>query len=366
LLNNKKAPLSPTVEAAVVRLLAVLNDPRIGAAMWARIVPPASHDVRMAALNSLGKWLKSPSKDQLKRLFQCAGDADFAVAAPALTLLEHVPAAAKSTADWLTLLKTGDLAARRAALGHVGELDRAEVAAALLGQLDHPDRGLRDAALARLARLKAGREALTKALLAEKAVDRAWSLARVQAPFVASYPAKWSEPIFAAACKHLEADDRRADPLMFLLREVDAHGLRDRLTERAVNLRKKKDYAKALLYLKLLARDPALGFDARLELAGCGLKLSNKDLGHEARSSDPCLGQFAHLAQADEPGLLKQLDKAKWIEPDEIYYVGFHFAEHDPRWRKLGGDLLRLVVQRSPKSKIGAAAKSKLKSAGLD
>jgi hypothetical protein len=49
-----------------------------------------------------------------------------------------------------------------------------------------------------------------------------------------------------------------------------------------------------------------------------------------------------------------------------VYYVGFHFAEHDPRWRKLGGDLLRLVIKRSPRGKIAAAAKSKLKSAGLE
>jgi hypothetical protein len=81
---------------------------------------------------------------------------------------------------------------------------------------------------------------------------------------------------------------------------------------------------------------------------------------------DPCLGQFAHLAQADEPALIKHLGKAKWIDAEELYYVGFHFAEHDPRWRKLGADVLRLVIERSPRSKIAAAAKSKLKSTGLD
>jgi hypothetical protein len=283
-----------------------------------------------------------------------------------MMLLEHTPAAAKEANEWLRLLHAPDISVRRLAMEKVGDRDTNDVAQGLLAQLDHPDRGLRDAALARLTRLKAGRELMTKALLAEKAADRAWSLARVQAPFVASYPKSWSGPIFAAACKLLEADDRRSDPLIFLLREVDAAGLRDRFFERAVTLRKKKSYAPALQYLKLLARDPSMGFDARFELACCGLKLSSHDLGHEARANDPCLGQFAHLAQADEPGLLKQLDKAKWIDPEELYYVGFHFAEHDPRWRKLGGDLLRLVVKRSPRGKVAAAAKSKLKSAGLD
>jgi HEAT repeat protein len=366
LVNNKKNPLTPVIESAVVRLLASLDDPRIGAAMWNRISPPTSTDVRATALQALGKWAKSPAKDQLKKLFACAGESNFKITIPAMMLLENSPAAAKEPSEWLKLLQAPDISVRRLAMERVGDRGSKDVAVGLLAQLDHPDRGLRDAALARLTKLKAGRELMTKALLAEQSNERAWSLARVQAPFVASYPKSWRGPIFAAACKYLEADDRRADPLIFLLREVDAAGLREQFFERAIDLRKKKKYPQALQYLRLLARDPAMGFDARFELAGVGLKLSNHDLGHEYRANDPCLGQFAHLAQADEPGLLKQLEKAKWIEPEEVYYVGFHFAEHDPRWRKLGGDLLRLVIKRSPRGKIAAAAKSKLKSAGLD
>lgn len=366
LANNRKSPLGPVVEGAVVRLLAALDDPRIANVLWDRTMPPTSTDVRAIALQALGKWMKSPSKDQLKKLFACARESNFKITIPALMLLEHSPAAARDSAEWLTLLQSQDLSGRRLAIERLADRDTKEVAAALLAQLDHPDRELRDTALARLTRLQTGREALTKALLSETAVDRAWSLARVQAPYVTTYPKAWRQTAFAAACKFLEADDRRADPLLFLLREIDAPALREQLTERAVALRKKKKYAAGLQYLKLLARDPALGFDARFELAGCGLKLSNHDLGHEARANDPCLGQFAHLAQADEPALLKQLDKAKWIEADELYYVGFHFAEHDPRWRKLGGDILRLVIKRSPRGKVAAAAKSKLKSTGQD
>src|SRR5204862_8016925 len=69
LVNNKKAPLTPLVESALVRLLATLDDPRIGAAMWDRLVPPTNVEVRATALQALGKWIKSPSKDQLKKLF---------------------------------------------------------------------------------------------------------------------------------------------------------------------------------------------------------------------------------------------------------------------------------------------------------
>src|SRR5207302_1484874 len=101
--------------------------------------------------------------------------------------------------------------------------------------------------------------------------------------------------LFTRACRDLEEADRRADALLFLLREVNPRELRDQLEERAVALRKKKRYATALIYLRLLARDPACGESIRQELAACGLKLSTKDVAAEARASDTCLQQFAIL-----------------------------------------------------------------------
>src|SRR5438034_1333822 len=80
----------------------------------------------------------------------------------------------------------------------------------------------------------------------------AWPLAKAQASFVKGYPADWRDTVFAQVCAHLEAVDRRAEPLLFLLREADPTELRDRLEKRALTLRKKEDYANALLYLRLL------------------------------------------------------------------------------------------------------------------
>ena len=42
LIDNKKEPLSPHSESAVLRLLAALDDPRTEAVLWERIVPPSS------------------------------------------------------------------------------------------------------------------------------------------------------------------------------------------------------------------------------------------------------------------------------------------------------------------------------------
>jgi hypothetical protein len=317
-------------------------------------------------LQALGKWAAAPTKDRLQRLFTCAADTDFRVAAPALLLLQRLPADAKSAPQWLTLLHAPDVAVRQLALSKVGDRDTADVAAALLDQLSHPDRALRDAALARLTALKQGREAITSALLGAENPDRAWTLARAQAPYVKGYPGAWRDEVFEQACDYLSSGDRRADALLFLLREADATDLRDRLEQKAVALRKKKDYPDALHYLRLLARDPALGFATRLELAACGLKVSGKDLAHEVRAADPCLGQFANLIQQDDEALARELGKMKWLDAEDLYYLGFHFAEHEGRAKKFAGELLRLVVKRSARSKLGQAAKSKLRGAALE
>ena len=190
-------------------------------------------------------------------------------------------------------------------------------------------------------------------------------LAKAQASFVKEYSADWRETIFTQVCKHLEANDRRVEPLLFLLREADPNELRDWLERRALTLRKKEDYANALLYLRLLTRDPACGLPVRFELAACELKRSSKELAAESRAADPAIQQFLNLAQHYEADLFGHLEKARWLEPEDLYYLGFHLAEQTGRLQALGGKVLHLVIERSPKSKLAQAAKSKLKREGL-
>jgi hypothetical protein len=365
ILDDSKSPLPPHAEIAVVRLLVALGDPRAEEALWGRVLSPHPHAVRAAALQALAQWVKSPSKEQLKKVFACAADPDFRVVAPALYFLKSQTPNPKALGDWLSLLQARDVAARVLALEKLADVDTAAVADAVAEQLGHPDRNLREKALALLTRHAHGRTALTRALLDAEQADQAWALARGQAPFLKAGPSDWRDKVFARACEYVEADDRRADPLLFLLRETDAHDLRDRLEQRAEHWRKKKDYAAAQHYLRLLTRDPACAFPVRLALAACTLKLSSKELTAEDRNADPALHQFASLLQHHGPDLFGGLEKLKWLDPEDLFYVGFHFAEHEGGEKKFAGEVLRLVVQRAPKSKTAQAAKRKLKSAGL-
>ena len=119
-------------------------------------------------------------------------------------------------------------------------------------------------------------------------------------------------------------------------------------------------------YLRWLARDPACTLPLRLELAACGLKVSGHELTTEARASDPSLAQFIALCQHFDVGeLFERLQSIRWLAPEDLHYLGFHLAEYEGRPRKFAGQVLQLVVKRSPRSKLAQAAKSKLRVTGF-
>ena len=135
--------------------------------------------------------------------------------------------------------------------------------------------------------------------------------------------------------------------------------------KKALALRKKKNYNTALIYLRLLVRDPGCGEAIRFELAACGLRLSEHTHAVESRTADPCLDQFARLVHGHEIDPAERLKQAKWVQPEDLFYLGFHFVEGDKLEREFGAKALRLLLKRSPRSKIARDARSKLRSAGL-
>ena len=191
-------------------------------------------------------------------------------------------------------------------------------------------------------------------------------LARAQAPFAVDFAAKLRSQLLAQACRWLDDSDRRAEPLFFLLREGDARQVRDWTEERGIALRKKKKYAGALAYFRLLTRDPACGEVVRFEATGCALKLSNHDLAADARNADPALHQFGALLHRHETEPIRMVEKAKWLDADDLLYLGFHFAEGARAEKEFGSQVLKLIIKRSPRSKQARDARSKLRSQGLE
>ncbi|MBI2808773.1 MAG: HEAT repeat domain-containing protein [Planctomycetes bacterium] len=361
-LNAKKIP--PKSEAALLRVLSGLHEAKADEIFWVRILPPYSHDVRAAALHALGGAEPTTAK-RLAAVLTCAGETDFQIVAAALMMLKKIPVNAKNAKPWIRLLDAPDVATRRFAVEKLHGIENAEVAQAMLAQLRHPDRGLREEAGNALLGYGAGRAALLDGLFAAEDADRAWYFARGMAPAARDLTAAQRARLFAQAAKYHDADDRRAAALLFLLREVDHDWLRDQLEVTALDLRKKKKYAEALGYYRLLAQDPACSEETRFDLAATGLKESARDLSPDQRAKDPPLHHFTRLLQNPAFDLIGHIAKAKWLDVEDLFYVGFHYAEQTHHARDFGKAVLELVVKRLPKSEIGKQAKRKLKSAGL-
>jgi HEAT repeat protein len=363
---RKGEKLAATTEAALLRVLAGLHDARGERIFWARLDAAYPDPVRAAALQALGGKSLSVKKDQLTLLLGCATGANFSVAAPALLLLKPLESTPQTLAAWVSLFESPDPSARRFAIEKLGNNQAPLVIDALRHQLRHADPQLREMALRCLAGSAEGKEALVQQLFEAVSPEETWSLARALTPFFRAADSATRKRLLAEAGVRLESGDRRADPLIFVLRETDAKSLRDELETRAMAFRKKKDYARALVYLKLLTRDPGCGEEIRFEMAACALKQSERNLAADHRASDPCLQQFARLAHNHEQPPIERIRAAKWLTPEDHFYLGFHFVESSDRQeRELGSALLDLVQERSPKSKLAKDAKTKQRAAGL-
>lgn len=364
LLANKKKPLTNISATAVLRLLAALDDPRIGKILWDRLRGGASIEQRAAVLQALRKWCTAPTREQLNKLLVCACDGDFRVAAPALMLLQGV-APDMVTDDWLSLFNAVDTAVQRFAIERLGARDTPAVAAALVELLSSTDAGVHDAAVNRLGTHKHGRKALQQAIEKADNVDAAWRLARAIAGWASELPTAARNRLLDLACRHLEKGDRLQEPLLFVLRKAGTALVDDALRQRADSLRQKKKYETALVFLRHLLRDPACAVEIRLEAMGCSLRLSSKDLAGDNRSTDFALQQLARLAPNYEAECLEFLQKARWLTPEDLFFVGFHFAEQNGALRNFGGKVLKLVLKKAGKSKIARDARAKILSSGL-
>jgi hypothetical protein len=363
--GNRKR-LSVTSEAAMLRVLAALQDAKTQEVFWARLDPGRPPAIRAASLQALGALPPPPiNETKLKKLLDCAVADDFQIVAPALLILKNVPGKKAQVKSWLRLLEAPDVATRRFAVLKLTEIDTAEVARALLPQLRHPDLALRKETLAALQGSPHGRQALLEGLLSEETTDEAWPLARALAPTASELPAAQRTRLWTEACKHHDRDDRRDEPLWFLLRQANPGWTRDQIEQRALDLRKKKKYAESLSYWRLLTRDPSCSEDLRFEQAATGLKVSDHDTTALTRQGNPFLSQFARLLQDAGFDLPGHVSGAKWLDVEDLYYLGFHFAGEKGSARKFGQQVLELVVKKSPRSELGKSAKRKLKAEGL-
>jgi len=283
------------------------------------------------------------------------------VVRPALGALHGCPVPAAHEKTLIKLLDAPHPAARQLAIRKLGELGTPAAGKALVRVLSTGDNVARTAAREAVGRLGKVAPLLVDALLETDTAEAARTLASTLRPRASELGPADRTRLAEGALDALLGALPRADALAELARHTSGSVLCETATDRAKKLKKKGDTKAAIALLRTVAELPGFDDASRYELAVMGLSGASGPMVRVARSTDPVLSPFHALLKSGFPVTTK-LAKEKGLGDEELFFLGFAFAEsHDESEKELGCDVLRIVADRSPRSKLGKSAKNKIR-----
>jgi hypothetical protein len=196
---------------------------------------------------------------------------------------------------------------------------------------------------------------LARAILESPDADRAWMLRGVLRASATKTPAAVRKQLLETAMKRLASGEGHWEALLFAVRDADARAPAEALRGLAQKLRK-TDPAKSVSVLRVLCQGEGATEEDRYALAVGELARSSRDTRPAARASNEALRLFGTLIDRGTD-VAAMLRKDRSLDLEDLYFLGFHFAEED---LPLGEELLRLIVEKGGRAKIAKMAKSKL------
>jgi HEAT repeat protein len=353
-----------TALISAIRLLGQLGRPQARKWLFGFVAADHHHSVRFHALVALLHCLRGQElhKGELARLLPLLEEAEFSdTVRLTLELLESHPLPEEYQPVLSRLLASPHMAVQKFALRKMGEFDSPAVVRTLVQELGDPDYARRDAAARSLRKIPVARTALSKEFLACDDPSKAWAIAEI----LPTYEGKWRRDTLDGIWERLqaatEAEDRIQGAYLHFLKTVDADYVYARLAGRGSQLKKTKKYKEAIRFLSPLKEFPAFSAEDKFVLAIAQLKLHTHEVVPTARRHDPALDLLVDLYRSSAFPLLEALRKEKGLEPQDLFYLGFSFAEGSAEERALGEAILGFLADRYPRTKIGKSAKNKLK-----
>ncbi|MBM4376188.1 MAG: HEAT repeat domain-containing protein [Deltaproteobacteria bacterium] len=355
--KKKPAEQSPAALKAALKMLGYLEDARAAELLLDFTGPKFAASIRQEALIALRFTFKTerPEAKIVNALVAAASDADRALAQAALITLAGIPLPARAAERLEPLLAHPDLERARFVIDMLAHRQTEEATLQLvevLGSLE-----LRRAELA--ARALVGRKEaahpLTDLLLATRDVARARLVARVMDGLVGELKPASHRKLLETSMTRLEASDMTWQPLFEVAHLADPIAAGNAMRELHAKVAKRKPDL-ALDVLRQLCRTDQATREDRFALAVKLLAASPQDTSPGSRNADESLGILSRLLRErfDVAGALLA---SKTLELEPLYYAGFHFVEEG---HPTGEDLLRAVVERAGRKKLGTMAKNKL------
>lgn len=349
---------------SALRLLGMLGRPQARKWVIDFVSAEHHHTIRFHALVALLHCLRGQDlhKNEYARLLPLLEETEFSdTVRLTLDLLDAHELPEEYQPALSGMLESPHVAVQKFALRKMGEFDSPVAVRTLVQQLDDPDTARRDAAARSLRKIPAARNALAKEFLACKDPSKAWVIAEI----LPVYEGKWRRDILGEVWERLEAaiegEDRIQGAYLYFLKNVDTEYAYGQLTARGVQLKKTKKYKEASRFLSLLKEFPTFAAEEKFALAIAQLKLHPHEVTSVMARHDPALDLLMDLSRSSAFPVLDALKKEKALEPEDLFYVGFRFAEGLSEARTLGEDILELLAERYPRTKVGKSAKNKLK-----
>ncbi len=364
---------SPTAIAAAIKILGYLEDhdalPTLLAYATSKDAPPLVKQEALIAMRfALGD--DKGSAKVINALVDAAESTDRSLAHTALHTLGSLEVPATAMARFEKLLAHPDIERARFAAAYLaGQKSSAALTALIKVVTTSPERRRSELVAELLSTREDAVGAVADALLETKDPDRAWMLRKIIAPMAKKLAPKMRKVLLETGIKRLEKGDRNWEPMLDLVQAADSEAHAEALRALAAKLRRGGNDDKAATVLGLLVRSDKATDADRFGLAVIELKKSKKDTRPAIRNGDGALHRLSGLL-ARGFDVASSLKKERSLELEDLYYVGFHFAEVGTgagpasgvggRAGDTGDDLLRHVVDKGGRTKIGKAAKNKL------
>lgn len=355
---KKAPPPSPIPMATAVKILGYLEDPK-GTDPLLELArdPRAPFSVRQEALIALRFALSDDDRagEIIDTMVKAAEADDRMLAQAALMGLVAVELPQKHAGRIARLAAHPDPERARIAIEKLSRQPGAEITKALVDVVATADRRRAEMAVKALETREGAGPLLATALATTTDADRANVLRQALRPHIKTLPSAAKKKLVEAALERL-AEGEGWQAHVDVARDADGKALAEGLREAITKLARSKKEGPLKTALTLLVRSERGTAEDGYRLASLLLKESHKDPRPEARDRDESL-QLLGTLSSKSFDVFAALKKDKSLELEDLYYVGFHFAEED---HPLGRDLLTEVVKQGGRTKVGKMAKNKL------
>lgn len=371
LLGTDSWIMDPGRTARTLRLVGYIRDPNLVEVIFPFTMDKKPVPVRLAAVAALRRPLGGQVPNMgavFSALMRYAAEPEPTLARAAVDTLRGMPLPTDAVSGLLELSKSRHAEARAFALESLGTLGDEKIVGSLFVHLYGEDPVARTAALQALAKMEEAPSILFAEWQSQTDPHRVKLLCDALLSHAGRLDQAMRRTILLRTVNAIEEESPMAPALMTFLSTLEPEGCAEALYARAVSHRAAGRHSLAFSLLCQVEQAGLLQDKGRYEAVVSGLcTIARKqELGRASRTQHPVLRNLLALVHHAYP-VASRLVEEPLLNLDDLYYLGFNFAEsRDADEQELGGLLLHHVMEKGANTKLAQSARNKLRLAGIE